>query len=394
MIKNYMQVIAEKLIKEKHFRMSNSEFREDKVGFVITTGEGPIIVEIYNVNSFTPVNMIQHIIAGVNNLNIITSNPIDYKIYRIFISHDDIPDIVLKTIKAAHIHDVYNKKYMKPIHVNVDKKTITCYYDKSFPDYGILDILYENIDEEKWHERDRDKVLELDDMKNEDFKIEFATQKEIAVRTLIVLNIVVYIFSCIKGYKEGYLAVITQLGIKDNDLIRRGEFYRLVAPIFLHADALHVITNCYALYAMGPVCEKIYGNLKFLALYMVSGIGGFIFSFALTQSPSLGASGAVFGVLGAISYMGLKKPLLFKTVFGTPFLIVIAMNIALSFTIPNIDSWGHVGGFIAGFLFAGVVGIMKDKNTYIKKICAILLLLIFGGMFYVGFNTIGGISHF
>ena len=394
MIKNYIQVISEKLIKDKHFRMSNSEFREDKVGFLITTGDGPIIVEVYDVNSFTPEDMIQHIIAGINNLNMITSNPADYKIYRVFISHDDIPEVVLKAIKAAHIHDVYNRKYMKPIHVNVDKKTITCYYDESFPDYGILDVLYENIDKEKWHERDKDKVLELDNQKHEDFSISFATKRAMTVYTVIALNIFMYIVACMKGYREGNFEVMRQLGMKDNNLIRQGEYYRLLAATFLHAEVMHLVTNCYALYVMGPVCEKIYGNLKFLALYLVSGIGGFIFSFALTQNPSLGASGAVFGVLGAISYMGIKKPLLFKTVFGTSFLVVIAMNIAISFAVPNIDSWGHIGGFISGFLFSGVVGVMKQESSYVKKVCMILLLIILGGMLYMGLDPMRGVYDF
>lgn len=91
---------------------------------------------------------------------------------------------------------------------------------------------------------------------------------------------------------------MTELGIKLSDKILAGqELYRLITPVFLHGGLVHLFTNLYSLNNVGPDVEKLFGPGRFLATYLVSGITGNLFSALQSPNPSLGASGAVFGIM-------------------------------------------------------------------------------------------------
>jgi len=93
---------------------------------------------------------------------------------------------------------------------------------------------------------------------------------------------------------------ITKLGVKRSDLILQGkDLYRLITPIFLHGDVSHIAMNLFSLQNIGPEVEKLFGQKRFLATYIVSGISGNLLSAYMNLNPSLGASGAVFGLMGA-----------------------------------------------------------------------------------------------
>lgn len=147
-------------------------------------------------------------------------------------------------------------------------------------------------------------------------------------------------------------------GLKVNELIIAGQWWRLITPIFLHASLIHIGFNMYALYVLGPELERHFGHLPFLALYMVSGFAGVVFSFLLTQSPSLGASTAVFGLLAAQGVFVFRNQRLFgrrarSALINILYIAVINLLIGLS---PGIDDWGHVGGMVGGLIFAGIAG--------------------------------------
>lgn len=128
-----------------------------------------------------------------------------------------------------------------------------------------------------------------------------------------------------------------------------GEYYRLLTSAFLHGGALHLLLNMYALFAFGPQLEAALGRLRFTALYVVSALGGsaLSYAFAAPNQPSLGASGAVFGLLGAYLVV-LRK--LGKD--STPVLVLLAINFVYGFLAPRIDWRAHLGGLIAGALVA------------------------------------------
>jgi membrane associated rhomboid family serine protease len=128
-----------------------------------------------------------------------------------------------------------------------------------------------------------------------------------------------------------------------------GDYYRLVTSMFLHYGIFHLALNMYALWIVGGVLEPLLGRARFLALYLVSGVGGGVatYLFAGLDTISAGASGAVFGLFAA--FYVLMRRLGRDTSMITMVLIV---NLVLTFLVPNISIWGHLGGLVTGGLIA------------------------------------------
>jgi rhomboid protease GluP len=150
----------------------------------------------------------------------------------------------------------------------------------------------------------------------------------------------------------------TYYGLKINQNILAGEYWRFVTPIFFHAGLMHFFFNMYALYNVGPLIERPMGHARFLMIYFFSGIAGGFASFLFNPSPSLGASGAIFGLIGALAVFLFRHSRLLGRVgrsMLTNVVIIIVMNLAISLT-PQIDLWGHVGGLTTGSLLGWLLG--------------------------------------
>ena len=148
------------------------------------------------------------------------------------------------------------------------------------------------------------------------------------------------------------------MGMKVNELIIRGQLWRLFTPMLLHGSILHLGFNMYALYIFGPGLERIYGHVRFLALFVLAGFAGNVFSFLFTDSPSLGSSTAIFGLLGAEAVFLYQNRRIYgaggqRALINLVVIAVINLVIGLS---PGIDNWGHVGGLLGGVLFAWYAG--------------------------------------
>ena len=189
----------------------------------------------------------------------------------------------------------------------------------------------------------------------------------LVVYALLAITVVVYLAQTLTGL--GLLQVAglrcpyfnspdlpACYGLKVNELIIEGQWWRLVTPILLHASLLHIGFNMYALYVLGPELESHFGHFPFLALYVLSGFAGVVLSFLMTESPSLGASTAIFGLLAAQGVFAYRN----QRVFGRRARAALRsiINIALiNFLIgltPGIDNWGHFGGLLGGLIFAGM----------------------------------------
>ena len=149
---------------------------------------------------------------------------------------------------------------------------------------------------------------------------------------------------------------LTQLGAKRSDLILQGkELHRLITPVFLHGGLVHLMMNCYSLSNIGPQVEQVFGPGRYLATYLASGVAGNLLSAVASPNPAVGASGAIFGLMGAYYvFLDRNERLIggygrsgVKAVTGT-----IATNIAYGFINPMIDNWGHIGGAIGGAAMA------------------------------------------
>ena len=147
-------------------------------------------------------------------------------------------------------------------------------------------------------------------------------------------------------------------GAKINELIVAGEWWRLITPIFLHLNILHLGVNAYSLYIFGPQVEALFGYRRYLIIYLLSGIAGVVFSFAMTPNPSVGASGAIFGLVGAMLVYLYRHRRLFGEMGRRRLVdigIVAFMNLIIGLN-PDIDNWGHVGGLISGVILSWLVG--------------------------------------
>lgn len=153
---------------------------------------------------------------------------------------------------------------------------------------------------------------------------------------------------------DALTTVLIRYGAKDNNPILYGQYWRFVTPIFLHANALHVGLNMLNLLFLGIFLERLVGHLRFLLIYLVTGIISIIASFHFApQEVSVGASGAIFGLVGAYSVFVLVHRQAFHYA-GIPVLLwlvlVIGLNLSIGFFVSNVDNYAHVGGLLSGCL--------------------------------------------
>lgn len=174
--------------------------------------------------------------------------------------------------------------------------------------------------------------------------------------TLMGITILVFLLQMASIYFLNGLDYLAALGLKANEGILQGELWRLITPVFLHSTStvLHIGFNMYALYALGPQLERHFGHGRFLALYLLSGFAGNVVSFLLSPEYSLGASTAIFGLVGAFGVFLYRNRSLFgrnaqRALVNIVVVAVVNLIIGLS---PGIDNWGHVGGLVSGTLFA------------------------------------------
>ncbi|EEC47133.1 predicted protein [Phaeodactylum tricornutum CCAP 1055/1] len=144
----------------------------------------------------------------------------------------------------------------------------------------------------------------------------------------------------------------TQWGIKVSEKILRGEeLYRLITPVFLHGGFGHIFTNMISLSRVGPDVERLFGSGRFLTTYMVSGMTGNLLSAYMSPNPGLGASGAVFGVVGAYYVFLTRNEWLLGPAgqsVTSSITQTMLFNIFLGALNPVIDNWAHLGGALGG----------------------------------------------
>lgn len=158
------------------------------------------------------------------------------------------------------------------------------------------------------------------------------------------------------------------------------ELYRLVAAIFLHGGLLHLACNMYSLYVIGPQLESFFGKTKYTIIFIGSGIIGNLLSMAFLQNTyvSVGASGTIFGLLGALLYFGYHYRVYLSGVIKSQIIPLIILNLTIGFFATNINNLAHIGGLIGGFLVSMAVGV-KYKSSKLDIINGIVMTTIFTG---------------
>lgn len=181
----------------------------------------------------------------------------------------------------------------------------------------------------------------------------------VATLTLIALCVVVFILMTLAGGSKD-TDVLLNFGASYGPYFRRGDEWRLVMPMFLHIGWFHLAVNMYALYLLGPVLERIYGYTRFSLIYVGAGIAGSWLSMKMSHNIAAGASGAIFGIAGAMLVVGWLYPEVvprrWKRAFGKGMVLLIILNYAIGLSMRNlIDNWGHTGGLAGGILLALMV---------------------------------------
>jgi rhomboid protease GluP len=145
-----------------------------------------------------------------------------------------------------------------------------------------------------------------------------------------------------------------QLGGLNQELVRDGEWWRLITVMFLHGGLLHILFNGFALYAFGMEMERLIGGWRFLLIYFLGGLGGSLLSFGLGNYPvAVGASGAIFALLGGMTGFLWRHRQVFGSVgrnYLYNLLFTIFINAVITFSIPNIDVYAHFGGLAMGLI--------------------------------------------
>ena len=195
--------------------------------------------------------------------------------------------------------------------------------------------------------------------------------------SLMAVSILLFLISTINDTLAETIFVTGAL--HGYSVVVKGEIYRLVTSTFLHSGGMHIVMNMLSLYIVGKMVEKLFSKTAYLSLYFISAFfGAFLSIYMHLEGVAVGASGAIFGLFGALAgFVFVHKDRLggqFKA-FMKDFGIILLINLGIGFAFPNIDVSAHVGGLIAGM----VGGFVIAKNPkFVWAYVAVSLLLLVG----------------
>ncbi len=335
----------------------------------------------------------------------------DYKIIRIVSNHiHNEEQLDFDLYKARHVIKKIKKKTfsikMNALSIftdlgdNVELKeenNIDCIYLYDEKDINKYDFLYQYFPDINKKLKFSEEGLQLfikitNDInrknKSDAEKVEevFKPKKNIVTTSLVIINILIYVFMLLFGQRNN---MINMFGVYGPYIVNRHEYYRLITGAFLHLDILHLLFNCYALYVIGSQIENFMGRCKYLIIYFISAITGSLLSILLTRGLSVGASGAIFGLMGSILYFGYHYRVYLGTVLKSQIIPLIILNLLIGFMSTGIDNFGHIGGLIGGILSTVAVGV-KYKSTKFEMINGwIVLILLVGFLSFMALKYIG-----
>lgn len=186
---------------------------------------------------------------------------------------------------------------------------------------------------------------------------------------LIVINVAVFLILSAMGDTEDAVFMMNHGGMYEPLIVQEHEYYRLFTSMFLHFGMSHLLNNMVLLGALGWNLELETGKIKFLIIYLVSGLGGNLLSLYYDQSlplgeraVSAGASGAIFGLMGALLYVVIVNRGRLGRLSGRGMLFMIALSLYYGLTSTGVDNWAHIGGLVCGFILSVIL--YRTGRTY------------------------------
>ena len=180
-------------------------------------------------------------------------------------------------------------------------------------------------------------------------------------KLILLICIVMYIILGINSNNFFNIGINALVNFGGNNLliVQSGEVWRLISAAFLHVSLIHLLVNMYSLVIIGTQVETFIGKFKFLFVYLISAICGNLLSLIFNEANivSVGASGAIFGLMGALLYFGYHYRLYLSEAIKTQIIPVIVLNLLLGFMVSGVDNAAHIGGLIGGYLASMAIGI-------------------------------------
>lgn len=264
----------------------------------------------------------------------------------------------VKNIDCISIYDVndLNKyKFIYETFPDISNKV-------SFSEEGFQLFMKITADINKKNKEDAVKVDEI-----------FKPKKPYVTYALILINTIIFVLMYFFGQEQYFIEKYSVYGY---DILVNHNYYRLITAAFLHGGFSHYLCNMYSLYIIGTQVENFLGRTKYLIIYLFSSLSASLFSVILTRGLSVGASGALFGLLGALLYFGYHYRVYLGGVMKSQIIPVILINLLIGFLVPGIDNFAHIGGLIGGLLITIGVGV-KYKSSKFERINGIIVSLLF-----------------
>lgn len=209
----------------------------------------------------------------------------------------------------------------------------------------------------------------------------FSIKKPIITYCIIALCVLAFILMYIFGNGSSDNLTLIKFGANLDILtVGLGEYFRLITCSFLHIGIFHLLFNMYALYVIGSQAESFFGKIKYLIIYLFSAVSASLLSLMFSANViSAGASGAIFGLMGALLYFGYHYRIYLGNVIKSQILPIIVINLLFGFLVSGVDNAAHIGGLIGGFLMAMVLGVPEhnDKSSRINGMILLLIYLVF-----------------
>ena len=204
----------------------------------------------------------------------------------------------------------------------------------------------------------------------------FSYKQPIVTYIIMAICIILFILMELSGGSTNSQTLL-KYGANLDVLVKNGEYYRLFTCIFLHIGIMHLLCNMYSLYIIGREVENLFGKIKYIIIFILSGIFGSIMSLAFTHNTiSAVASGAIFGLLGALLYFGMHYRTYLGEAIKRSIIPIIVVNLIIGFFAEGIDLAAHIGGLVGGVLVAMMVGV-PDKSKAKDIINGTILTIIY-----------------
>lgn len=345
------------------------------------------------------------ILHGVKNEIWLEKQESDYKIIRIvsdYIHNNEQYEFdMLKTkdiIKTIKKKTFSFKMDTLSIFVNLgdnvelkDENHISCVSLKDEKDLDKYKFLYEHFPDIKEKMSFSEKGVELflkitNDISKKNMEETketedvFKQKKPIVTYILMIINVLVFLVSMLPNMKAVVIEILANYG----PYVRMGDYYRLITGSFVHVEIFHILFNMYSLYIIGSQIESFFGKTKYLIIYFISALTGSLLSIVFSNVPSIGASGAIFGLLGAMLYFGYYYRVYLGNTITRTIIPIIVANLLLGFMSSGIDNGAHIGGLVGGLLVAMGVGVKYHEDKTNKTNGIILTILYIAFLVYLG----------